>query len=86
MEEHAQVLSRVRLFVISWTAVCQAPLSMKFSRQEYWSGLPFPTAGDLRDPRIEFMSPVSPALTGGFFTTEPPRKPYKSIFNQSLFY
>ena len=54
---------------------CQAPLSVKFSRQEYWSGLPFPTAGDLLDPGTELVSPVSPALAGRFFTTEPPGKP-----------
>ena len=48
------------------------PLSMEFSRQEYWSGLPFPPSGDLPNPGIK---PLSPALTGGFFTTEPPGKP-----------
>ena len=50
----------------------QAPLSMGFPRQEYWSGLPFPPPGDLPDPGIE---PVSPALAGRFFTPEPPEKP-----------
>ena len=50
---------------------CQAPLSMGFSRQEYWSGLPFPPPGDLPHPGIE---PMSPTLAGGFFTTEPPGK------------
>ena len=59
-------------FVTLWTAACQAPLSMGFPRQEYWGGLPFPSAGDLPDPRTE---PTSPALAGGFFTAEPPRKP-----------
>ena len=58
-------------FVILWTVAHQAPLSMTFSRQDYWSGLPFPPPGDLPDSRIE---PVSPALAGGFFTTEPPGK------------
>ena len=48
---------------------CQIPLSMEFSRQGYWSGLSFPTPGDLCDPGIEPMSLVSPALAGGFFTT-----------------
>ena len=52
-------LSRVRLFATLWTVACQAPLSMGFSRQEYWSGLPFPSPGDLPDPGIE---PGSPAL------------------------
>ena len=49
----------------------QARLSMGFSCQEYWNGLPFPPPGDLSDPGIEPMSPVSPELAGGFFTTEP---------------
>ena len=51
-------------------------LSMKFSRQEYWSGLSFPTPGDLLDPKIKPVSLESPALAGGFFTTAPPGKPY----------
>ena len=58
--------SRVRLFANLWTAACQAPLSMRFSRQEYWRGLPCPPSGDLPDPAIE---PASPVLAGGFFTT-----------------
>ena len=53
----------------------QAPLSMEFSRQEYWSGLPFPTARDLPDPGIEPMSLASPVLAGGFFTAAPAGKP-----------
>ena len=61
---------------------CQAPLSMEFSKQEYWGGLPFPTPGDLPDPGIEPMSFASPALAGGFFTTLPPGKPYKPILPQ----
>ena len=55
-----------------WTIACQAPLSMGFFRQEYLSGLPFPTLGDLLDPRIESTSFASPAFSGRFFTTEPP--------------
>ena len=47
---------------------------MEFSRQEYWSGLPFPIPGDLLDPGIEPVSPASPALVGRFYTTEPPGK------------
>ena len=66
------MLSHVRLFVTPWTAALQAPLCMEFSRQEYWSGLPFPTTGDLLDPGMEPMSPGSPALADRFFTTEPP--------------
>ena len=50
----------------------QAPLSMGFPRQEYWSGLPFPPPGDVPDPGIK---PEFPALAGGFFTTAPPGKP-----------
>ena len=53
----------------------QAPLSMGFSRQEYWSGLPFPLPGDLPNPGMEPMCLVSAALAGGFFTSEPPGKP-----------
>ena len=52
-----------------WTVACQAPLSMEFSRQEYWSGLPFPTPGDLPNPEIKPTSLASPALAGRFFTT-----------------
>ena len=48
---------------------------MEFARQEYWSGLPFPTPGDLSDPGIEPLSPESPALAGRYFTTEPSGKP-----------
>ena len=58
-------------FATPWTAAHKAPLSMKFSRQEYWSGLPFPSPGDLPNPWIK---PMSPALAGRFFTTEPPGK------------
>ena len=61
----------VRLFVTPWTVARQAPVSMGFSRQGYWSGLPFSPPGDLPDPGIE---PASPALADGFFTTEPPKK------------
>ena len=66
----AQLLSCVRLFVILWTVAHPAPLSIGFPRQEYWRGLPFPSPGDISDPRIE---PVSPALAGRFFTPEPSR-------------
>ena len=54
-----------------WTVARQAALSMGFSRQEYWSGLPFPSPGDLPNPGIEAASHKSPALAGGFFTTSP---------------
>ena len=62
-------------FVTPWTVACHSPLSMGFPRQEYWSGLPFPSPGDLPNPGIEPTSPASPALAGGFFTAEPPGKP-----------
>ena len=60
---HAQLLSGVQLFATPWTVASQAPLSMEFSRQGDWSGLPFPTAGDLPDSGIKPMSLASPALT-----------------------
>ena len=60
--------SYVQLLVTPWTVACQAPLSMGFSRQEYWSGLPCPPPGDLLDPGIEPAS-LSYALAGRFFTT-----------------
>ena len=58
-----------------WTVAHQAPLSMEFSRQEYWSELLFPSPGDLPDLGMELESLVSPALAGRFFTTAPPGKP-----------
>ena len=64
-------LSCVQLFVTPWTVACQAPLSMGFPRQEYQSGLPFPSPRDLPDPGIK---PTSPALADGFFTAESPGK------------
>ena len=59
----------VQFFVTPQTIARQPPLSTGFSRQEYWSGLPYPPPGDLPDPGIEHMSLTSPALAGGFFTT-----------------
>ena len=64
----AQSLSCVQLFVTPWTGAHQAPQSMVFSRQEYWSGLPFPPPGDLPDPGIKLQSL---SLAGRFFSTEP---------------
>ena len=61
--------SHVRLFATPWTVAHQAPLSMGFSRQEYWSGLPLSRPGHLPNPGIQPMSLKSPALAGGFFTT-----------------
>ena len=65
-------LSHVRLFATPWTVAFQAPLSMGFSRQEYRSGLPFPSLGDLPDPGTE---PGSPAFQADALTSEPPGKP-----------
>ena len=71
--------SHVQLFVTPWTAARQSPQSIGFSRQEYWSGLLCPPLGDLSDPGIQPASFMSPALAGGFFTTEPLGKPrYRS--------
>ena len=69
----AQSLTRVWLFETPWNIAYEVPLSMGFSRQEYWSGLLFTPPGNLPDPRIE---PKSPALAGGFFTSEQPGKPW----------
>ena len=66
---YACVLSHIRLFATPWTVACKTPLSMEFSREEYWSG--FPTPRDLPDPGIELVSPV---LAGRFFIIEPPWK------------
>ena len=70
------LLSHIQHFVTPWTVSQQAPMSMEFSRQEYSSGLPFPTPGDLPNPGVEPASSVSPALAGRFFTTEIPGKPH----------
>ena len=73
------MLRCAHLFVTPWTAACQVPLSMGFSRQEHWSGLPWPPPGDLPDPGIEPTSLAYLALAGGFLTTEPPGKPVAYI-------
>ena len=77
-------LSRVRLFATPWTVAHQALPSMGFSRQEYWSGLPFPSPGDLPDPGIE---PRSPTLQADALTSEPPgrdalRSYYRSVASE----
>ena len=69
-------LSHVQLFATPGTVACQAPPSMAFSRQEYWSGLSFPSPRDLPHPGIKF---TTPALVGRSFTTEPPQKPRVSL-------
>jgi len=70
--EEVKLLSRVQLFATPWTVAYQAPLSMGFSRQECWSGLPFPSPGDLPNPGIE---PGSLALRADTLPSEPPGKP-----------
>ena len=80
----ACALSPVQLYVTPWTVACQAPLPMRFFKQEYWSRLPIPFPGDLPDPGIESQSHVSPALAGGFFTTEPPGSPSTSHLVRNL--
>ena len=62
--------SHIQLFATPWAVAHQAPLSMGFSRPEYWSGLPFPSPGDLPDPRMEPESLTSSALASRFFTTK----------------
>ena len=78
--------SRVRLFVTPWTVACQAPLSIRFSRQEHWSGLPFPPPGDLPNPGIEPESLMSSVLAAGFFTTSATWKAYNVITNRYHFW
>ena len=73
-ESEVLALSHGQLFVTPWTVARQASLSMEFSRQEYETGLPFPPPGDFPNPGTELWSSESPALTGGFFTTESPGK------------
>ena len=66
--------SHAQLFATLWTVACWAPLSMGFSGQEYWSGLPCPPPGDLPHPGMEPTSLTSPELAGGFFTTSATRE------------
>ena len=75
-ESEVKSLSHVRLFATPWTVAYQAPPSMGFSRQECWSGLPFPSPGDLPDPGIE---PGSPALQADALPSEPPGKPWQKV-------
>ena len=78
------VLSGVWISATPWTVGRQAPLPMEFSRQESWSGLPFPAAGDLPDPGIQPASLVSPASAGGSFTSAPPGKPLLLLSHMHL--
>ena len=76
-----ELLSHVRLFATLWTVAYQAPPSMGFFRQEYWSGLPFPSPGDLPDPGIE---PGSPALQADALPSELPGKSSSSLGNSNV--
>ena len=67
-----------------WTVAGQAPLSMGFSKQEYWSRLQFPPPGDLPNPGMEPAAPVSPALAGGFLTTPLPAKPKLKVVYENV--
>ena len=78
----SQLLSHVLLFATLWTVVCQTPLPMGFSRQEYWSMLPLPFPRDLSNPGIEPTSLVSPALSCGFFASWTPVTPPR--FDESM--
>ena len=69
------MLSHAQLLATLWAVTCQVPLSMRFSRQEYWSGVPFPFPGDLSNPGIEPMSLSSPGLHVDSLQLEPPGKP-----------
>ena len=80
-KESVKSLSRVQLFATPGTIAHKVPLSMGFSRQEYWNGLPFPSSGDLPDPGIE---PASPALHADSLLSEPPGKPNISDNEQYL--
>ena len=84
-----KLLSRIRLFATLWTVAYQASLSMEFPRQEYWSGLPFPSPGGLPNPGIE---PGSPASEADALTSEPTLVllvfliiPYNDIHNCNMF-
>ena len=78
--------SPVQLFATLWSVACQAPLSMGFSTQEYWSGLPCPPPGDLLHPRIEPVSLMSPALARGFFTTSTKARQKLLIIRKKIIY
>ena len=78
MKVKVKSLSHVRLFATPWAVAYQAPPSVGFSRQEYWSGLPFPSPGDLPNPGIQ---PRDPALLTDTLPSKPPGKPYVIFFS-----
>ena len=79
------VLSHIQLFATPWTVARQAPLSMGLAVQKYWRGLPFPTPGDIPDLEIKPKSLASPALAGGFFTTDAAWKAWHNFGGHHLF-
>ena len=80
VKDRACVLSHARFFATPWTIAHQVPLSIRFPRQEYWSGLPFPTPGDLPDPGIKLTSLMPPALAGRFFITSATRAVLSQLY------
>ena len=78
-----ELLSCIWLFVTPWALACQVPLSMVFLRQEYLSGLPFPSPGDLPNPGIKSATPL---LAGRFFTAESPGKHFYSLYSIKSYY
>ena len=84
LSKYVCMLSRVQLFVTLWTVARQAPLSMEFSRQEYWSGLPFPPPEKTSWPRDWTQVSCSCYVARKFFTTEPVGKPWASIVEHQL--
>ena len=79
---HALVAKSCPTLETPWTVACQATLSMGFPRQEYWSGLPFYSPGDLPNPGIK---PTSPSLEGRFFIAKLPGKPYTEVYHYYVF-
>ena len=80
------MLSHIQLFAAAWAVACQAPLSMGFSKQEYWSRLPCPPPGDLSDPGIKPTSLTSPTWAGRFFTTSTTREALMCIYTHINIY
>ena len=84
MQKKVKLLSHIGLFATPWTIAYKASPSMGFSRQEYWSLLPFPSPEDLPDQGIEPMSPASPALAGRFFTTSTTGEAHCHVYCQII--
>ena len=86
MKSQSEVAQLRQLFATPWTGVCQAPPSMGFCRQEYWSGLPCPPPEGFPNPGIEPEFSASPALAGGLFTSEPPGEPPNQLYLKEELY